>query len=424
MSSFIIFILLILIVFYFTKYIRIHKKYSPILDIEQEAKKLDKSIDKLRKDYSEKKNYYDSLVSKISLYEDKQEIYEYGLYEPVFDFRTSEEYKQKILLVRESEKKLIKDKQAAICTTVWAVNGRKSEGTKQTNRYIKLMLRAFNGECDTLIAEIRWNNANKMIERLTKSFEDINKLGESHTTFITSAYKDLKMLELQLAFEYQEKLHDEKEEQKALREQIREEEKLQKEIERKQKEIEDQQKQEMELQKKLSQAIEKGKEDAAKEYKEQIDQLNKIIKENQRTVSQAQLTKTGYIYIISNIGSFGKDVYKIGMTRRLNPQERIDELGSASVPFEFDVHAFIKTENAPELENKFHKNFSNKRVNLVNQRKEFFNVTLDEIERFAKLNNIDVEFTKLAQAKEYNETLMLKNKKIEISEENIFPDEI
>lgn len=389
-----------------------------------EIKKLDDSIHELRNNYSEKHGYFEKLLHEISLYEDTEEIFSYGLYKPHFDFNTSEKYKNEIQKVRESQKLCIKNEDAAICTEQWTVNGSKAEGNKQTKRYIKLMLRAFNGECDAMIADVKWNNISKMEERLEKSFEAINKMGETHSTSITKKYKDLKLEELRLAFEYQEKLHQEKEEQRIIKEQMREEEKIQKEIEKKQKEIEKQRKEEVELQKKLKEAFEQGKQAEAEKYQAEINNLNQIIENSQRAISQAQQTKIGHVYIISNIGSFGENVYKIGMTRRLEPMERIDELGSASVPFKFDVHAMIKSDNAPELENSLHKYFDSKRVNLVNARKEFFYVTLDEIEEYAKKNNIDVEFTKLAEARDYRESMAIreaKNKK-KVENEKVVKD--
>jgi len=397
------------------QYISIYEKYKDIIDLDEykekvtsdtnktieekniEINKLNASILELRNNYSEKHVYFEKLLHKISLYEDTEEIFSYGLYTPHFDFNTSEKYKNEIQKVRESEKNCIKCEDAAICTEQWTVNGSKAEGNKQTKRYIKLMLRAFNGECDAMIADVKWNNISKMEERIEKSFDAINKMGETHSTSITKKYKDLKLKELRLAFEYQEKLHQEKEEQRIIKEQMREEEKVQKEIEKKQREIEKKQKEEAELQKKLKEAFEHGK---------------------QRAISQAQQTKTGHVYIISNIGSFGENVYKIGMTRRLEPMERIDELGSASVPFEFDVHAMIKSDNAPELENSLHKYFNSKRVNLVNTRKEFFYVTLDEIEEYAKKNNINVEFTKLAEARDYRESMAIREAKNKKKTEN------
>ena len=119
------------------------------------------------------------------------------------------------------------------------------------------------------------------------------------------------------------------------------------------------------------------------------------------------MTKSGHIYVISNIGSFGDEVFKIGMTRRLEPLDRVKELGDASVPFSFDVHAMIFSENAPELENHLHSIFNNKRVNLINNRKEFFRIPLKEIEEVVKSKHGDIEFTKIVEAKEYRETIAL-----------------
>jgi hypothetical protein len=140
----------------------------------------------------------------------------------------------------------------------------------------------------------------------------------------------------------------------------------------------------------------------------------------------AQLTKVGHIYIISNVGSFGEDVYKIGMTRRLEPLDRVRELGDASVPFQFDVHAIIYSENAPQLEYELHRKFGDRRLNRKNNKKEFFHVTLDEIETFVKQHaNAEIEFTRIAEAREYRETLtileQLKSIATEIQSENKFP---
>jgi hypothetical protein len=145
----------------------------------------------------------------------------------------------------------------------------------------------------------------------------------------------------------------------------------------------------------------------------QIAELEARLKEadsnKDRALSMAQQTKRGHVYIISNIGSFGENVYKIGMTRRLDPMDRVKELGDASVPFPFDVHAIIFSEDAPRLENEMHKEFGKKRTNLVNPRKEFFNVSLEEIEAVAKRNNAKIEFTKIAEARDYRESIAMRN---------------
>ena len=146
----------------------------------------------------------------------------------------------------------------------------------------------------------------------------------------------------------------------------------------------------------------------------------------QKAISMAQQTKMGYVYVISNIGAFGDDIYKIGMTRRLEPTERVKELGDASVPFPFDIHAMIFSENAPELESKLHNVFANERVNMTNYKREFFNVSLDRIEEEAKKLGAKVEFTKLAEAEEYRKSQILKKQINQQTTPDIkeFPDTI
>ena len=166
------------------------------------------------------------------------------------------------------------------------------------------------------------------------------------------------------------------------------EEKLQKEIEKREREIQKQIKEEEELQRKLKEAFEKGQEAETQKYQEEINKLQQVIEDSKRAVSQAQMTKVGHVYVISNIGSFGENIYKIGMTRRLEPLDRVDELGDASVPFRFDVHAMIKSDNAPELENKLHELFKEKSVNRINYRKEF---PIDNRAYDFKIGNILIE---------------------------------
>lgn len=143
----------------------------------------------------------------------------------------------------------------------------------------------------------------------------------------------------------------------------------------------------------------------------QLEQeLIEIKEKKERALSMAQQTKRGYVYIISNIGAFGEDVYKIGMTRRLEPTDRVKELGDASVPFQFDIHAMIYSDEARTLEYELHKAFSNKKVNMLNYRKEFFKVTLEEIEEKIKELGFEAQFTKLPEAMEYRETLNILEK--------------
>jgi hypothetical protein len=309
---------------------------------------------------------------------------------------------------------MINSDKAAICTINWTQDGSEAKGKASTNRYIKLTLRAFNGECESLIAKVKWNNVNQIKERIKKSFETINKIGESRAVSIQTEYMDLKIKELVLEYEYQLKKQKEKEELRAAQEALREEEKARREFEQAQKEAE---KEEVNFQKALEKARKEIQQTTGEKHNQlqaQIAKLEQELREahdrKERALSMAQQTKRGHVYVISNIGSFGEQVYKIGMTRRLEPEDRIKELGDASVPFQFDIHALIYSEDAPALENELHKTFANKKVNMLNYRKEFFKVTLDEIEARSKELGLQTEFIRNPEAEEYRETLAILDK--------------
>lgn len=254
-----------------------------------------------------------------------------------------------------------------------------------------------------------------MKQRINKSFEALNKMNEANKVSLSRNFLSWKIEELQLAYEYRLKKQEEKEEQKRIREELREQAKAQKELQEAKKnitkdithftnalkDIEKQLLSEDLTAKKRNLLLEKQA-----KLQAQLDELNeKLVDIDYRQNNQ----KAGYVYVISNIGSFGEDVYKIGMTRRLDPQDRVDELGDASVPFKFDVHAMIFTEDAPALENALHKAFENKKVNMINSRREFFNVTLKEIESVVKANyDKTVDFKRTADAEQYRESLKMK----------------
>jgi len=366
------------------------------------------------KDYCNYRKIYEQLTVEVKLLEENLENISYGLYKPHYSFDSSEKYKEALMRNYEEQKQLIKSERAANCSLEWKVGDSRAEGKKMTKQYMKVILRAFNGECDAAIAKVNWNNVSKMIERINKAYEAINKTGEVMKMSITSEYLHLKLAELQLTYEEEQKKHEEIEEQRKIKEQMREEEKAMREAEKAERDAENEEA-------KYEKALVKAKEEAQKATGDKISQMNEKILEleykleeanrlKERAKSLAEQTKSGHVYVISNIGSFGKDVFKIGMTRRLEPMDRVRELGDASVPFEFDVHAMIYSTNAPGLENTFHRCFDGKRVNMVNPRKEFFNISIDEIEKFAKDNNMELRLTKLAEAREFRQTINLKEK--------------
>lgn len=362
--------------------------------------------------YAEAKAVYDRLKTEVSLLEENLEDITYGLYKPHYTFDTSEQYRQELDVVRDKKKAMIRDGTAATCPVAWAIGGNKREGERMTKQQMRVMLRAFNGECDASLAKVAWNNMTKMEHRVNQAFGSINEMGSVNQISISPEYLELSLAELRLAYEYAEKKHDEQEEQRQIREQMREEERAQREFERAQQEAAAE---EVRYQKALDKAraeMQKASGAALDELSTKVNELEQKLAEaraqKERAISMAQLTKSGHVYVISNVGSFGEDVYKIGMTRRLEPTERVDELGGASVPFRFDVHAMIYAEDAPGLENAFHRQFSERRVNMVNLRKEFFRVSIQEIEQFAKEHHgVTVEFSKLAEARQFRETLAM-----------------
>ncbi|WP_445611427.1 DUF4041 domain-containing protein [Hafnia alvei] len=381
---------------------------------------IEKQIDELRSSYREKKMVYDELNEALSIYRDDMEFAEMGFYAAHFDFDTSEAFQNAIRANRQRQKDMLRVKTqrgAIYCTTEWTVSGSKAEGKKMTTRGINMTARAFNGECDAAIANTNFKNVATMESRINKAFDVLNKLNEVNQIHINHAYRDLKLEELQLTFEYRAKKQEEKEEQREIRAQMAEERKAQAEIERAIREAEEEERRAQKAldkaRKEMAEKMVKMTAEQASKYQEKIDTLQNALTEaelkGQKALSMAQQTKRGHVYIISNIGSFGENVFKIGMTRRLDPQDRVDELGSASVPFLFDVHAMIHSDDAPAMENSLHQRFSEQRTNLVNKRKEFFNVSLEEIKAavFDVAGN-DIDFIETASAQHYHETKTIR----------------
>lgn len=372
---------------------------------QSDIAQLKSEIEKLSEEIQSKKGEIVELNETILLQE-------FGMYSPIYDFANSEMYKDRLDAIRTEQKNMILNKRAATCSTNWTVNGSEAQGRVMTDQNIKQILRCFNDECDMLISKVKFNNILAYIDKIYKSSDALNRMNSKNAVRLSPDYVKLKIDELQLAYEYAQKKQEEKEEQKRIREQMREEAKLLKEIEEARKDIEKEQKHYtnalLKLNKQLESCDEVEKEvllEKKQEIESHLTELDVAIKDiDYREANK----KAGYVYVISNIGSFGEDVYKIGMTRRLDPMERVDELGDASVPFKFDVHAMIFSDDAPKLEAALHRAFENKKVNMINNRREFFKVSLDEIEEVIKSNyDKTVEFERTPQAEQYRESVRI-----------------
>lgn len=405
-------------------------------------------IETLEREYSANYSIFKKLKEQILLYSEDCKIIDSGLYAPIFNFDTSDEFRTRILQNHEQQKLLIKENKAITSgdDKVYYQHEYKfltAHYKKSITSYKKLILLGFNSECDALISKAKWNNLgnirlkiqdiynrinlqsiefcgfillqNSIVNKQNYNSNEFRERFQTHMIQITQPFLALKYEELALYHEFELKKHQEKEEHQRVRELLREEEKARRDFEKARREADAE---EVLVKKQLEIAKLRANEDKENyELKKRIQELeyklDAIEDIRERALSMAQQTKRGYIYVISNIGSFGEDVYKIGMTRRLDPFERVRELGNASVPFKFDVHTMIFSEDAPSLENELHKAFSEKRINQFNQRREFFKLTLDEIKIKFKNLNLEAEFITIPEAREFRETQSILERLLE-----------
>lgn len=301
---------------------------------------------------------------------------------------------------RERSRQLVEAGEAAICSYV-EQNRREAA--------IRFVTDAFNGRVDAIVARAKDDNFGTLAQQVRDAFVLVNMNGQAfRDACITETYLRARLEELRWATVAQELRQKERDEQKRIKDQMREEERARREYE---KAIREAATQEQSLKEKLERAREEAERASLEERSKleaRIEQLHQQLLEaearNARAVSMAQQTRAGHVYVISNPGSFGENVFKIGMTRRLEPMDRVKELGDASVPFEFDVHAMIYSEDAPTLERFLHNELDDLRINKVNFRKEFFRVPLQRIREVSKAGGHDVAFTELAHARDWRET--------------------
>lgn len=317
---------------------------------------------------------------------------------------SSAEYKDKFALAQLNEKECISSNNA--------VSVHSDAPKSVINANVKQILRCFNSEAAAIIKNVTTRNIDSARSKIIKSFEMLNRIFAPDGVELNRPLLEIKLEQLNCMYGNQVMAEREKEEQRAIREQMLEEEKVRREIEREKAKLDKEERQFKNEIQKLMTYLHKADDIEKQLYVDKIKELEAklgLLEQDRKNVlDREQNTRAGFVYVISNIGSFGENVYKIGMTRRLEPMDRIKELSSASVPFEFDVHAMIFSEDAPALETALHRQFDDRRINLVNSRKEFFRVSLSEIEKVVKENhNATVTFTAVAKAEEYRQTVRL-----------------
>lgn len=315
-----------------------------------------------------------------------------------------EEAGRQLKMVRSQIKVLIKDGKAADCDYKEAVRRQRS---------IEFALDAYNGKAETILAKVKTDNFGIMKKRLDDAYRLVNHNGlPFRNARILPRYAELYQSQLKYAVQTKELKKRDKEEQQRIKAEMREEERAQREFKKAQIKAEKERKLILSAVKEAERKLAVSAEAERLEFQTQLDELMGKLSEaeakNQRVMSMAQQTKQGHVYIISNVGSFGEDVVKIGMTRRLEPLDRVKELGDASVPFSFDVHAIIYSEDAPKLERSLHTRFNDGRLNKVNLRKEFFSVNLNEIKREIDALELKCHWTMKAEALEHRESIQIK----------------
>lgn len=382
-------------------------------DISSVIQKLISNKNELENKIDQLNQSIESKEKEIKQLDDDVALLEFGFYEPKYNCMNSKEYAEKIKEVRSKQKEMVKAKQALHYFDSWTLDGSLSKGRAMNNDNMKMYMRAYNNECDNLISKVKFNNIEKIKERIKKVGVQLDNLNKRSQLSITDMYENLKIEELELCYEYERKKQEEKDLLREQREQEREEAKLKAEIKAAKAKVNKDINQFNNALKALLEREKDISESERDEWKKQVEEIQAKISEKNDELEDIDYremnAKAGYVYVISNIGAFGENVFKIGMTRRLEPQDRIDELGSASVPFKFDVHAMIFSDDAPKLEAMLHKTFEKNKMNMINQRKEFFNVSLAEIEK-AVHDNYDplVQFKEVPDAEQYRESQKIK----------------
>jgi hypothetical protein len=342
----------------------------------------------------------DIIKAEIVQTQDVAILQEIGIYEAHHPLTDSTAYKSELARIQDAQKSMArKDEGAVEAAKGWTVDGSAAKGRAMTNEYSKLVLRAYNAEADNLVRAMKPYRLQTSIDRLEKVARTIERLGKTMSIRISPAYHRLRILEMELTADYLDKLAEEKEREREERERLREERKAQQELEAERRRLE---KERQHYENALAALIAKGDESGAAKLRQQLADIDKAI---QDVDYRAANVRAGYVYVISNIGAFGEDMVKIGMTRRLEPMDRVRELGDASVPFRFDVHALFFSEDAVGIEAAMHERFADKRVNKVNMRREFFRATPAEArEALMDLAGNLISYTEVPEAVEFRQS--------------------
>lgn len=343
----------------------------------------------------------DEVRKAIVATEDLTLLQEAGVYRYRHPLTDAVAYQKELTIIEENIKAMVrKDGGAVEASTTWTVNGSTAQGRAMVRDFSKLLLRAFNAEADNLVRGLKPYKLDGAIERLTKVADVIARLGKTMQIRISTPYFRLRVRELELTADFLQKEAEEKEAERVERERLREERKVQQEIERERARLE---KERTHYANALDALLAKGDDAGAGRIREQLGDVQRAIED---VDYRAANIRAGYVYVISNLGSFGHEMVKVGLTRRLEPIDRIRELSDASVPFNFDIHALFFSKDAVGIETAMHQRLADRRVNRVNQRREFFRATPLEVKmHLAELAGELLQFQDTPEAVEYRQSL-------------------
>lgn len=344
-----------------------------------------------------------ALHNKIEGYGDRYVVPSFSILDELAETYGFAEAGRELKSARQRSSRMIDEGTAAVCDYV-------EQNRRETA--IRFVVDAFNGKVDSVLSGTRSENAGTLTQRIQDAFALVNFNGQAfRNARITNEYLAARLEELRWASAAVALRERDREEQRIIKARIREEERAQREFERAKREAERDEAAARKAMARMEVMLAQATEEQKQKYQAQLAELTIRLAEaeakGQRALSMAQQTKSGHVYIISNIGSFGENVYKIGMTRRLEPLDRIRELGDASVPFGFDVHALLYAEDAPAVERVLHRQFLMHQINKVNPRKEFFRVQLTDLKREMDTMGLSCSWTLAAEAAEYRETMAI-----------------
>ena len=330
-------------------------------------------------------------------------LQEVGLYEVRHPLTDAAAYQAELARVQTAKKAMARKDGGAVEAAVgWTVDGSAAKGRSMISDYTKLMLRAYNAESDNLVRAMKPYKLQASIERLDRVAQTIERLGRTMSIRISRAYHALCIAELELTADHLDKVAMEKERAREERERLREERKVEQEIEAERRRLA---KERNHYSNAIDALVAKGDEEGAQRLRGQLADIERAIAD---VDYRAANIRAGYVYVISNIGAFGEQMIKVGMTRRLDPLDRVRELGDASVPFRYDVHALYFSADAVGIEAAMHTRLADRRVNRVNPRREFFYATPDEARgHLLELAGDLLEFTEVPEALEFRQSRTL-----------------